>query len=99
MTFGFGFMVMDAVAFEKPEVLVNPPASFTDTSVQVVVPVTGVVKTENALPLVTPEAVLSATPSLYITVKGPEPAEADQVSKPAPDPQNGPLAVRLPWGS
>ena len=59
--------------------------------------VTGV-NTPKGLPLTTWVAVLFDTPSLYTTVKGPVPAVAVQVSIPAPDPQKGPLAVRLPWG-
>ena len=61
------------------------------------VAVTGVVAKSNAVPLATPVAVWSA-PSLYTTVNGPVPIVEVQVNCPAPETQNGPLAVRLPCG-
>lgn len=63
-----------------------------------VVLVTGEAKTVNGLLLVTPPTVRFPGPSLYTIVYGPLPAVAVQVNVPAPDPQKGPFAVKVPCG-
>jgi hypothetical protein len=93
---GFEFTVIVAEAPVKPELRVVLLASVTDTSVYVVLAVTGFVKTLNGVPLITLVAVRFAVPSLYTTVYGPIPEVAVHVSRPVPVAQNGPLAVRLP---